>query len=313
MSFMEIVKHIAKKPLSFIINFLLRSINIFVIYRIGTAIGDQLCMSAVIRLINEQHPFKILVISSYPEIFYNNPRIWKCFGVKGSGLYFSRILRFLSGAQLENFLFKNNKFSYVEYMRAYGNNLHLVQAHSMHFKHNIAFTEFLNEIYFSKTEIKKYRNKFDLPEVYSIVQPNSKLTYTPNKQWKIENFQYVINKRQNVRWFQVGESGEFLLNNVEDYRGKTSLREFFYIISKAKFVFATEGIVNHVASAFGVKSYVVSSGFSSIALSKYNNSVFFNSSNSCDKSPCWLQEECGVYKKPCLSNIDPDEVASKLL
>ena len=59
MSFMKIVKHIAKKPLSFIINFLLRSINIFVIYRIGTAIGDQLCMSAVIRLISKQHPFKI--------------------------------------------------------------------------------------------------------------------------------------------------------------------------------------------------------------------------------------------------------------
>jgi hypothetical protein len=162
---MKTVKHIAKKPLSFIINFLLRSLSIFVIYRIGTAIGDQLCMTAVIRLINEQHPFKILVISSYPEIFYNNPRVWKCFGVRGSGLYLSRILRFLSGAQLENFLFKNDKLSYVEYMRAYGNNLHLVQAHAMHFKHNIDFTEILNEIYFSESEIEIYKNKFDLPEL----------------------------------------------------------------------------------------------------------------------------------------------------
>jgi len=313
MSIMKILKHIAKKPLSFITNFLLRNLNIFVIYRIGTAIGDQLCMTAVIRLMNEQYPFKILVISSYPEIFYNNPRVWKCFGVRGSGFYLSRILRFLSGAQLENFLFKNDKLSYEEYMREYGNNLHLVQAHSLHFKHNIDFTEILNEIYFSKSEIKEYKNKFDLPEVYSVVQPNSKLTYTPNKQWKIDNFQYVINKRQNVRWVQVGESGEFLLNNVEDYRGKTSLREFFYIISRAKFVFATEGIINHIASAFGVKSYVVSSGFSNIVLSKYNNSVFFDSSHSCGKSPCWLLEECGVFKKPCLSNIDPDEVANKLL
>ena len=313
MSIKKVIKQLLQKPFSGIVNYILKVFNVFIIYRIGSAIGDQLCMSAVVRLINEQYPFKIVVISSYPEIFYNNPRVWKNFGVKGQGLYLSRILRLLSGVQLENFLFTNDKLSYVDYMRVYGNNLHLVQAHSMHFKHNIDFTKILNEIYFSETEIEVYRNKFDLPEVYSVVQPNSKLSYTPNKQWKIDNFQYVINKRQNVRWVQVGESGEFLLNNVEDYRGKTSLREFFYIISKAKFVFATEGIVNHIASAFGVKSYVVSSGFSNIALSKYNNSVFFDSSHSCDKSPCWLQEECGVYKKPCLSNIDPDEVANKLL
>ena len=313
MSIIKAVNQFFQKPLSGIVNYILKVFNVFIIYRIGSAIGDQLCMSTVIRLINEQYPFKIVVISSYPEIFYNNPRILKCFGVRGSGLYLSRILRFLSGAQLENFLFNNNELSYTEYMRAYGNNLHLVQAHSLHFKHNIDFTEILNEIYFSKSEINEYKNKFDLPEVYSVVQPNSKLTYTPNKQWKIDNFQYVINKRQNVRWVQVGESGEFLLNSVEDYRGKTSLREFFYVISRAKFVFATEGIVNHIASAFKVKSYVLSSGFSNTVLSKYNNSVFFDSSHSCDKSPCWLLEECGVFKKPCLSNINPNEIANKLL
>ena len=40
---------------------------------------------------SKYNPFKIIVISSYPEIFYNNPRIWKCFGVRGSGLYLSRM------------------------------------------------------------------------------------------------------------------------------------------------------------------------------------------------------------------------------
>ena len=240
MNIKELVIKTLKHPLSGAFNYLFKRFNIFVIYRIGNAIGDQLCMSAVVRLISKQYSFKIIVISSYPEIFFNNPRIWKYFGVRGQGLYLSRILRFLSGAQLENFLFKNDKLSYEEYMRAYGSNLHLVKAHAMHFKHSIDFTEILNEIYFSESEIEEYRNKFDLPEVYSVVQPNSKLSYTPNKQWKIENFQYVIDKRQNVQWIQVGIRDEFLLNNVIDFRGKTSLRELFYIISKAKFVFAAE-------------------------------------------------------------------------
>ena len=114
MSIIIAINQILQKPLSGIVNYILKMFNVFIIYRIGSAIGDQLCMSAVVRLINEQYPFKIVVISSYPEIFYNNPRIWKCFGVRGSGLYLSRILRFLSGAQLENFLFKNNKLSYAD-------------------------------------------------------------------------------------------------------------------------------------------------------------------------------------------------------
>ena len=160
MNIQELVLKIIKIPLSGIVNYILKMFNVFIIYRIGSAIGDQLCMSAVVRLINEQYSFKIVVISSFPEIFYNNPRIWKNFAVRKKGLYLSKILRFLSGAQLENFLFKNNELSYIEYMRAYGNNLHLVQAHAMHFKHNIDFKEILNEIYFPEFELEVYKNKY---------------------------------------------------------------------------------------------------------------------------------------------------------
>ena len=85
MSIIKAINQLLQKPLSGIINHVLKMFNVFIIYRIGKTIGDQLCMTSVIRLINEQHPFKILVISSYPEIFYNNPRIWKCFGVRGRG------------------------------------------------------------------------------------------------------------------------------------------------------------------------------------------------------------------------------------
>ena len=188
MSIKKVIKQLLQKPLSVIVNYILKMFNIFIIYRIGSAIGDQLCMSAVVRLISKQYSFKIIVISSYPEIFFNNPRIWKYFGVRGQGLYLSRILRFLSGAQLENFLFKNDKLSYEEYMRAYGSNLHLVKAHAMHFKHSIDFKEILNEIYFSESEIKEYKKKFNLPNKYSVIQPNAKTTYTPNKQWGIDNY-----------------------------------------------------------------------------------------------------------------------------
>jgi ADP-heptose:LPS heptosyltransferase len=312
MSIKKFIKHGFQKPLSNTVNYLLKAFNIFVIYRIGNAIGDQLCMSAVVRLIDEQYSYRIVVISSYPEIFYNNPRVWKNIGVKRFSLYISRVLRFFSGPQLENFLFKNNKYSFEEYMRSSGKGLHLVEAHSLHFNHGINYNIIQNEIHLSKSEIKKYAKKFNLPESYSVIQPNSKRSYTPNKQWSMENFQQVVDKRNDIHWVQVGGQNEFLLDSVEDYRDETTLRELFYIVSRSQFVFANEGLINHIASAFKVTSYVISSGFSCSSLAKYDNSVFFDASGSCENSPCWLLDECGVSGKPCLSNIDPETVVSRL-
>ena len=308
MSIIKAINQLLQKPLSGIINHILKMFNVFIIYRIGSAIGDQLCMTAGVRLINEQYPFKIVVISSYPEIFYNNPRIWKIVGVEGQGLYLSKILRLLSGAQLENFLFNNNELSYADYMRVYGHNLHLVQAHSMHFKHNIDFTEILNEIHFSKDEIRLYQQKFKLSSSFSLINPVGKDSYTPNKNWGFKNFQHVVKFSNNINWIQVGLPKDKELLGVIDCYNTTKLRELFYLTSQAKFVLAAEGLINHISSAFKTKSYVVHSGFSQVSLSHYKNTVFISNHSACEFAPCWRLEECGVKNKPCIFGITPNTV-----
>ena len=308
MSIKKVIKQLLRKPLGGIVNNILKMFNIFIIYRIGSAIGDQLCMTAVVRLINEQYPFKIVVISSYPEIFYNNPRIWKIIGVRGQGLYLSKILRLLSGAQLENFLLSNNELSYADYMRVYGHNLHLVQAHSMHFKHNIDFTEILNEIHFSKDEINTYQQKFKLPSSFSLINPVGKDSYTPNKNWGFENFQHVVKFSNNINWIQVGLPKDKELLGVIDCYNTITLRELFYLTSQAKFVLAEEGLLIHISSAFQTRSYVVHSGFSQVSLSHYKNTVLISNHSACEFAPCWRLEECGVKNKPCIYGITPDTV-----
>ena len=309
----RVIKSFFKVSLSAIVNYLLKVFNPFVVYRIGNAIGDQLCMSAIVRLVDEQYSFRVITISSYPEIFNNNPRVWKNIGVKIFSLYISRLLRFLSGPQLENFLFKDQDKSLAEYMRSSEKNLHLVEAHSKHFHHRIKYNLIQNEIFLSQSEVDSYIKKFNLTKPYAVIGPNSKITYTPNKQWPFDNFQKVVDKTPNIDWIQVGEKKEPLLNNVKNFVGKTNLREFFYIISRAQFVLANEGLLNHVASAFGVKSYVIQSGFSDASLARYANTVFISSDKMCDKSPCWLLKECGIIGKPCLSGITPKDVAKQLL
>ena len=135
------MRSLFKNIASNITNSILSFFNIYIIYRIGHAVGDQLCMTSVIRLINEQHPFKIVVISSFSELFNNNPRIWKNYEVKVSfiGSFISRILRFLSGKCIENFLFTSKKEVYEDYMRENKSLLHLVEVNTLHFKIDLNF------------------------------------------------------------------------------------------------------------------------------------------------------------------------------
>ena len=308
------MKYLIQNLLSKTTNDILKFFNVYIIYRIGNAIGDQLCMSSVIRLINEQYPFKIVVISSFSELFDNNPRLWKNYEVKVNyiGSYIARVLRFLSGDQLENFLFTNKNLTYEDFMRKNNSRLHLAQANSLHFNIDINFNQISNEIYLSKLETKVYKRKFNLPDSYSLIQPNAKTSYTPNKQWGYHNYQKVITQLSAINWVQVGVDGDLLLNDVINYVGNTSLRELAFLLKNADFVLADEGLLNHIASAVDSKSYVVFSGFSNIDIAKYNETISIVNNPQVNCAPCWITSNCPKKIKYCTEQIPIEQVINQI-
>jgi ADP-heptose:LPS heptosyltransferase len=198
-------------------------------------------------------------------------------------------------------------------MRQTKSNIHLIEAHSQHFFHKIKQDKFKNEIFFSKDEIEQYRLKFKLLSRFSLINPVGKDSYTPNKNWGFDNFQQIVDSSDNINWIQVGISDDKKLLGVLDYRGTTTLRELFYLVSKAEFILANEGLLNHIASAFNAKSYVVHSGFSQTALSKYDNTTCFSNNVACEYSPCWKLDECGIPNKPCINSITPNKVLERII
>ena len=308
------MKYFFKKLLSRLSNNILKFFNIYIIYRIGHAVGDQLCMSAVIRLINEQYPFKIVVISSFSDLFYNNPRIWKNYEVKVSfiGSFISRILRFLSGERIENFLYTSKKEVFEDFMRENKSFLHLAEVNTLHFKINLNFDRISNEIYLSKKEVEHFSIKYNLPNSYSVIQPNSKTTYTPNKGWGFEKYQKVVSHFKDILWIQLGTTGDLILNNVINYVGETSLRELAFIIKNAEFIIADEGLLNHVASAVKTKSFVLQSGFSNTDISKYTDTIHIVNNPQVSCSPCWITSKCPKKIKYCTEQILVNEVINEL-
>ena len=296
------------------INFILKKLNVFIIYRLGDAVGDQLCMTAVIEEIAKKKNFKIIVISRYSELFENNPNI--CLNIafyKYSDLIqriIRRVLLKIRGKQVENFVFQSDTYDCLaDYMRETKSKESLIEVHSKHFKYKLNLKNANPILYFSQEELKKFDEKFkNLPNNFAVIQPIGKTTYTPNKEWDFDKFQEVVNSI-DIDWIQTGLNGDKVLLNVLDFTSKTkNIRELAYVISKAQFVLCLEGLLNHLSVCVSTKSFVIFSGFSFIEISNYNSSVNIFHSPQVECTPCWLLEKCPLPIKSCTESISANKV-----
>jgi len=297
----------------FLLNKILQFFNLVLIFRIGDAIGDQVCLTSIVRYMHIHDSRKILIVTNFPEIFVNNKRIKKVIKINQKySVLVNKILRNLSGSSIKNFLFDNGSSRLSDYMRGNKNSLHLSKLNSMHFLDMDKNIDISNEFFFSEREMSEFQKKFSFNKNFSIISPVSKSSYTINKQWDFSHFQQVVNLKKDVLWVQTGLSDDRLLSGVIDLRGKTSIRELIYIVSKANFILSTEGVLNHIASAFETTSYVIISGFSDKSIAAYHNTHFFESKFDCPDSPCWRLNDCLFPNRPCINQIKPKDIVNQI-
>ncbi len=296
------------------VNSLLEFLGTVVIYRFEQSVGDHLCMTSIIRAFNEQHNLKCIVLSPYPELFDNNPRIWKIIDTNSLSPRTVGWFRFAFESwnipRVEEFKFRHAHMTLEEYMRESKARMHLAEVNSKHFKIPLDLTDIRTEIFLTSKEIAGWDTCFDLPERFALIHSEGKGTYTPNKDWGGDNFQSLIDKMPEVSWVQIGLKSDRKLNGCIDYRGKTSsARELAYILSKAKFIVCLEGLYNHLASSVGTVSFVIFSGFHPPQIASYENTVPITCEPPPSCAPCWLTVKCPLPDKPCTSRIYPDRVA----
>lgn len=281
------------------INITLKKRKYLIIFRYGKSIGDHLYMTSVISKIFEKK-FKIIVLTNYPELFINNPKVYKIFNLNK---YFNRkiLLRIFEVIQGESIKSFGNKISGTDkysFMKFYPRNIHLAGALSYHFNMGLNFDNFKNEIYLSENEIKNYRKKLNLPNNYAVIHSEAKITYTKNKNWGHERIQNIINELDKINWIQIGTPNEFKLNNTYKSYFNLSLRELAYLIYNSRFLVSMEGLYNHIASAFNKKNFLIHTGFLHIDSFKYSNNILIEKNLNLDCYPCY-ELNCKNHKPHC--------------
>ena len=301
-----------------LVEFFLEHFNIILVYRFQQSVGDHCCMTSIIKAFNEQYNLKCIVITPYPELFKNNPRILK---VIDTNLLTSRRAGWLRFAleswsipHVEEFNFRHDYMTLEEYMRETKARMHLAEVNSKHFRIPLRLNDVRTEIYLTREEIARWDDSFNLPKRYALIHSEGKRTYTPNKDWGSDNFQSLVDKMPEVSWVQIGLESDKRLHGCIDYRGRTSsVRELAYVISRSEFIVCLEGLYNHLASSVSTVSFVIFSGFHPLDIARYQTTVPITCEVDPPCAPCWLTESCPFPEKPCTSKISPDRVAEIII
>jgi len=294
----------------------LRAKKQVILFRGGKAVGDQLCMTALVEALHREHGIRSIVFTHYSEWFRNNPKVVSCLHLSTGTLLGRaqlRILRALKSSRVIEFAAANSGEDYVKRMRA-EQPMHLVQANSRELALPMSWRNIKTEIYFTPSEEKKFEGDFpQLMVPFVCVHSHGKTLFTPNKSWSVEKIQAVINETPQITWVQLGGISDAPLCSVIDLRGKTnSLRALAFVISRSQAVVCTEGLYNHITAAFERPCVVVHSGFSPTELAHYSSTSIVVREPQVTCAPCWLLTPCPVAGKPCTSDITSQQVTSAL-
>lgn len=306
---------LAGYPLVMGVNAWLRHKKLFVLYRLhGSAIGDTLVMTGVVRCIATELGCRVIVyVKQNDEIFLHNPHILFCRSYEKMNRLEKTLIK--SGLDI---LHGSHIAKYHPQMRdvhehLLNNREHAIITNSRHIP-GLQYRSLQTEISFSREESERMEHRFALPPSYAVVKPTGKTSVTSKKEWGMENFQAVIDAFPEVAWVQPGAPDEPLLDGVIDLRGKTTLRELFYLIANARFTLAIEGLYNHIGGAFTQPSFVVYSGYFFPEAFAYDNTVAIIQNDLPDCSPCFVDglRDCPIPGKPCMSRLTPELAASTI-
>ncbi len=230
----------------------------------SSAIGDSLLLSSVLPHVRKKYPDKkIIVKTSKPELFLNNPYPdWVTSRHIKTTKKFIRPKYHIWPDKTESV--------YLQMMQYFGFNF-----------------EGTPEIYLSEKEINSVREEFDFD--YIAVCPTGKQGFCGNrKEWGFDKFQKVVNSFPQIKFVQIGLENDTLLDNVIDRRGK-NIRYPGAIIKNSLFFFGLEGGLMHIAKAVGKRAVIIYGGVILEESTGYQENI--NITNKIYCSPCYNSDK----------------------
>ena len=311
------------KPIKFFLNILLTRLNLYIIWRGGKAIGDQVLMAGLAKALKIKFNYKVIVITNYPSLLSLSPWIFQCISLRkilGWNCFYY-ILKIFEGRRILEYNFPYKDYGFESQLQAYRlgfyeslNRPPIWQAHVADRLDSSVFENFnggLNKpnMYKTKKIINSIRASHPKCKI-GVINPLGKVTYTKAKAYGFNNYQEIVKLTcEKIKWLQVGLENDLLLKEIHlDLRGE-NLKFLVDIISFSDFTLSDEGLINHIAGSFPkVKSYVSFSEFSPPKYYSYQNTITLGKPENYKGIKHWQNKENKINN----SNL-PETIAAEIL
>ena len=260
-----------------------------VIDRLG-APGDALITANVIRCIKEKYSkLRINCITPHPELIHLDPNIDS---INQPETFYS-----FDSTYWELIVRKEKSQNIIE---------HNVFRLGLD-KYDYKATFYLSEE--EKDWAKQETSNFDKP-ILAICTKSKE----PVKNWPQENWLELI---QNLKYkysiIQLGDDREPIIEGVNRYAGKLSMRESAAILSKANYFIGPDSLLMHIANGLDIPSTIIFGGSRPVNCFGYSENINLSSDQKC--SPCWIHEgyeECN-NDLICMNEISAGFVLDTLI
>ena len=169
----------------------------------------------------------------------------------------------------------------------------------------------INKPYFFLNEAEVQKGFYAQKQIAITTSTSGALKPMKNKEWYTERYQQIVDKYSpEYQFLQLGTKNDEPLNNVTDFRGKTTVRESAAILKNSTLMVSHVGFMMHLARAVDCPSVIIYGGREKPEQSGY--SCFNNIYSAVECSPCWLHNKCD-YDKKCMKMISADMVETEIL
>jgi ADP-heptose:LPS heptosyltransferase len=260
--------------------------------------GDNLMVTAVLESLKQEYPdLQVIVLAKHPEIFANNPRVFRCFDIK----------KIPSGNPVFSVAVDLEYSDYFERHRNQSKQVGYIDGLYKCLPMAISSRLYTPKIFLTEQE-QDYRSAEleELKRPLVAISPYGKRESTilskiyPREKWEVIVGDLLSKK---VTLIQVGLKSEgTLIAGCHDYRD-IGYRHTAAVFAKCDAVLANPGGIMHLATACNTPCVVIFGGIEDPGISGYSQNR--NIRVNLDCAPCWKKTMC---KKLICQGLMPPEL-----
>ena len=162
--------------------------------------------------------------------------------------------------------------------------------------------------YFLSEEEKEWAKQLmeEFPKPLIAICTSSKETV---KNWPLDHWVDLIDSiSPEFSIIQLGDHKEPILENVNRFAGKHTMRESAALLSQANFFIGPDSLLMHIANGLNIKSIIIFGGSRPANCFGYKDNINLTTQPEC--SPCWIHdghEKC-THKIKCMNTIKKSQV-----